>query len=462
MTIDEKSTQRFAAMGLGTHAQNRIAEWEAKYELVLSGRLLPLTGTSMKECILKSITESTRGSDEWMYSTKGVFTMREQLLDLERDLAAFCRGEFPEFNCAANWEADWNEIPLQTRQALLNASSIKLADTSELDDVRMWCGDYLINGAARLLAPGGFSELIRYFASVTLDTTDPVLLETPNCMMAALGMPLTEEFRVANPYVAATLDGTILNRNLILLLFVWNILLAMYGSEVPVNVCTQVTRTSVKRDVEIRKELGQTLGEDDIAELVKRRTDLRCVQCGITRSALKARAGGGSLAGCSGCAEHSADSLQTSPVVYCSKECQKAHWKVHKPVCGKTRAALLRYSDGSLRSRALVRQIEQLQSKELADKGVDYILFTDSANNHPDIGITHSPANPEKELFQQVRTCAFTYRHAPDEVLCLYEMLKAQLPDFGGIFTDAELRSQLKAEYGFDPLELVDTEAVEG
>jgi hypothetical protein len=463
MTIHAKSVQRFAALGLGTQARNQVAGWEAMAELVVSGQLVPMTETSINETTLKAITDSPQDADKLLYSAEGVCALSEYLLALQRDLAAFCRGEFPQFNYTTNWEADWAGIPLQTKQALLNASSIKLADVVELSAVRMWCADYLINSAARLLAPGGFSELVHCLKNVNLDSTGPVLLETPSCMMTALGLPKTDEWRRANTYVAAILDGFLISRSLFLTLFVWNILCAMYGKEEEkITVFTKIgPPTSVKRNVEIRRELGQVLSKDEIAELASRRLDLNCVRCGITGTALKSRAGGRSLAGCSGCAEHSVDSLQTSPVVYCSKECQKAHWKVHKPVCGKTRATLLRYDDGTLRSRALIRQIEKLQCQEAIAKGIDYLLFTTGENGRPDIGIIHTAqAAPQARAhFKEVRTCAFTNRHATAEVLCLYEMLKAQLPDFGGIFTDAELRSQLKAEYGFDPLEVKDAEA---
>jgi hypothetical protein len=108
------------------------------------------------------------------------------------------------------------------------------------------------------------------------------------------------------------------------------------------------------------------------------------------------------------------------------------------------------------RSPALVRQIEQLQSKEAVAEELDYILFTHGKND-PDIGIVHPTpqADQAKAQFKEVRTCAFTNRHATAEVRHLYEMLKSRLTASisSGVFTDADLRSQLKAEYGFDPLE---------
>jgi hypothetical protein len=139
-------------------------------------------------------------------------------------------------------------------------------------------------------------------------------------------------------------------------------------------------------------------------------------------------------------------------VVYCSKECQKAHWKVHKPVCGKTRAALLRYDDGTPRSPALIRQIERLQSEEVKSGGITYLLFTDREDDS-DIGITFTH-KAGAVMFEVLKARVFSNRRFKGEVRRMYEMLKARLPGLVGRFSDADLRRQLKAEYGVDPMEL--------
>jgi hypothetical protein len=278
-----------------------------------------------------------------------------------------------------------------------------------------------------------------------------VFLEIPDCISTALGLPLTEEWRDANPFAASLVDGMVLLRNLFLSLVLWNILCAMYGYHE--TVVSSQTAKAAKRNAREIEELGHLLGEDDLNKLLGSRKELQCARCGITQSAAKARAGGGSLAGCSGCTEHSADSLQASPVAYCSKECQKAHWKVHKPVCGKTRAALLRYSDGSLRSPALVQQIEQLQSKEAIAQGIDYILFTDQGADQ-NIGVSFQTMG--SLLFDVLKKGLFHKRPDSQSVCFLYEALREQLPDLPRRFTEAELRRQLKAEYGIDPLEVKD------
>ncbi|GFH50162.1 hypothetical protein CTEN210_06638 [Chaetoceros tenuissimus] len=129
-------------------------------------------------------------------------------------------------------------------------------------------------------------------------------------------------------------------------------------------------------------------------------------------------------------------------VSYCGRECQRKDWKAHKKVCNKVGKV-----DTSSQAAAEIAKKNKSparihQDGILADnKNVDYVIVL--LTGKQDIAIIF--ADPDgKRFFRKMRRLAPDY---PVAVIMMYEMVSNQRPDKSDL-----IRSQLRSEYGVDPL----------
>jgi hypothetical protein len=152
--------------------------------------------------------------------------------------------------------------------------------------------------------------------------------------------------------------------------------------------------------------------------------------------------------GCAGAGTHKCSGCGL--VYYCSKECQKAHWKAHKSVCKAKREARSGSGGGGSAAQRIERAAEAVrrrtalvhQDKLLAENpSVDYVIVTEAGAKR-DHG--HKFTNPMGAmLFKVLRIKAA--QGCKRSVHMMFEQLQAGR-------NSTMVRRQLQAEYGVDPL----------
>jgi len=136
-------------------------------------------------------------------------------------------------------------------------------------------------------------------------------------------------------------------------------------------------------------------------------------------------------------------------VYYCTRECQKAHWKLHKKECASlankkdVNSGTANTTKGEM-SPALKYQLE----RQKVYPNLDYILVRDNV----DVGMKFGDAQGSL-FFNLCKKKAVEVRD-PRSVFMMYQQMQT-LAQKSGV-SDADLRKQLKDEYGIDPIEAKD------
>jgi MYND finger len=135
---------------------------------------------------------------------------------------------------------------------------------------------------------------------------------------------------------------------------------------------------------------------------------------------------------CANCGNQGSDLLRCSRcnnVHYCNKECQKTHWKTHKPICNDYVDNLKRanaadvdevYRKWKDRNNAALLKLAVSIEPRIADKKADHFIM---------IKLEYKPENPIETKFQIISYKLMSLRDAKSEILPVNPVVFSGLAD---------------------------------